>query len=298
MKHLSPIRRTSEIEEITNLYFIHPLGGRLVPWFARMHVTPNAVSLTGLVFGALAGCAYYHYQSPLWSVVGFVLMIGWHVMDGADGQLARLTQSQSHFGKVLDGISDTATFLAVYTALAVALGRTHGAWIYLLVIAAAGCHLIQAATYEAQRQEYDIWGWGRRPPQPARATAGSTPRGSRILGSLDRLYYVGLSFPAAGSMQKIRAAMTAALERHPENEALIREHYRETFAPLLRQWSFLSSNYHTLGIFLFALLGAPQYYFWFTLIGFTALMAWLLRRQSARCDALLGALPCAQRATV
>ena len=294
MQNFSSIRRSSEIEEITNLYFIHPLGGRLVPWFARMHVTPNAVSLTGLVFGALAGFAYYHYKSPWWSVAGFVLMIGWHVMDGADGQLARLTQSQSHFGKVLDGISDTATFLAVYTALALALGREHGGRMYLLVMAAAVCHLIQAATYEAQRQEYDIWGWGRRSPQPARAAAGSAPKGSRILGSLDRLYYVGLSFPAAGVMQRVRAAMTAALECNPENETLIRERYRETFAPLLRQWSFLSSNYHTLGIFLFALLGTPQYYFWLTLIGFTALLAWLIRRQSERCDTLLGVLQDAQ----
>ena len=298
MKHLSPIRRTSEIEEITNLYFIHPLGGRLVPWFAKMRITPNTVSLTGLVFGALAGVAYYRYQSILWCIAGFILMIGWHVMDGADGQLARLTHSQSHFGKVLDGISDTATFLAVYAGLALALGREYGGRIYVLVIAAAVCHLVQAATYEAQRQEFDIWGWGRRPPQPARAAADSAPMGSRILGSLDRLYYVGLSFPAARVMQRVRATMTTALKNHPEREALIRDRYRETFAPLLRQWSFLSSNYHTLGIFLFALLGAPQYYFWFTLIGFTALMAWLLRRQRERCDALLGALQCAQRATV
>lgn len=292
------IRRTSEIEEITNLYFVHPLGSRLVPWLARMRITPNAVSLTGLAFGALAGVAYYHYQSTLWCITGFVLMIGWHVMDGADGQLARFTQSQSHFGKVLDGISDTATFLAVYTALALSLGRVYGERIYLLVIAAAVCHLVQAATYEAQRQEYDIWGWGRRSPQPVRATAGAAPVGPRVLGMLDRLYYVGLSFPSARVTQRVRAVMTSALERHPENEALIRERYRETFAPLLRQWSFLSSNYHTLGIFLFALLGAPQYYFWLTLIGFTALMAWLIHRQSERCDALLGALQSAERVTV
>ena len=282
------MRRTSEIEEITNLYFIHPLGSRLVPWFARMHVTPNAVSLTGLLFGVLAGFAYYHYQSPLWVIMGFILMIAWHVMDGADGQLARFTHSQSHFGKVLDGISDTATFLVVYTALALALGREYGERMYVLVVAAAVCHLVQAATYEAQRQEYDIWGWGRLSPQPAGAAAGAAPMGSRILGSLDRLYYVGLSFPSAGVTQRVRTAMTAALERHPENDARIRERYREMFAPLLRQWSFLSSNYHTLGIFVCALLQAPQLYFWFTLIGFNALLAWLIHRQSERCTAFLG----------
>ena len=290
------MRRTGEIEEFTNLYFIHPLGGRLVPLFARLHVTPNAVSLTGLAFGALAGAAYYHYQSTVWCITGFVLMIAWHVMDGADGQLARFTHSQSHFGKVLDGMSDTATFLAVYTALALALGREHGERMYLLVIAAAACHLIQAATYEAQRQEYDRWGWGRHSPQPQRAAAGAAPVGPGILAKLDRLYYVGLSFPAAGVSERIRAAMSTALQSHPENEALIRERYRQTFAPLLRRWSLLSSNYHTLGIFLCALLEAPQYYFWFTLIGFNAILLWLIYRLGERCAALPGILDAAPSA--
>jgi phosphatidylglycerophosphate synthase len=286
----APIRRTAEIEETTNLYFIHPMAGRLVPLFARMHVGPNAVSLTGLVFGLLAGFAYYHYQSPLWDATGFVMMIAWHVMDGADGQLARLTHSQSHLGKVLDGISDQSTFAAVYTALALALGREYGDWLWALVIAAAACHLVQAATYEAQRQEYDLWGCGRRSQQPARAAVGTAPVAPELLGRLDRLFYVVLSFPAARVMGRIRATMTAALERQPEREALIRKRYRDTFAPLLRQWSVLSANYRTLGIFACALLKAPQYYFWFTLIGFNVIMLWLIHRQGERCKLLLDVL--------
>jgi phosphatidylglycerophosphate synthase len=290
VKSSTPIRRTTEIEEVTNLYFIHPIAGRLVPLFARMHVSPNAVSLTGLLFGLLAGFAYYHYQSALWTVTGFVLMIAWHVMDGADGQLARFTHSQSHLGKVLDGISDDSTFVAVYTALALALGHEYGHWLYALVIAAAASHLVQAATYEAQRQEYDLWGYGRRSPQPARAAVGTAPVAPGLLGLLDRLFYVVLSFPAARVMDRTRATMTVALRRQPEREALIRERYRETFAPLLRQWSVLSANYHTLGIFICALLKAPQYYFWFTLIGFNLIMVWLIHREGERRKLLVIAL--------
>lgn len=290
MNSTAPVRRTAEIEEITNLYFIHPLGGRLVPLFARLHVSANAVSLTGLFFGLCAAFAYYRYQNPLWAVGGFVMMVAWHVMDGADGQLARFTHSQSQLGKVLDGISDDSTFVAVYTALALALGRRYGHQMYVLVVAAAACHLVQAATYEALRQQYDLWGWGRGTPPPARAVVGTAPNGSKLLGSLERLFYVSLSFPAARVMQRTRVAMIAALEREPGREALIRERYRETFAPLLRQWAFLSANYRTLGIFVCALLEAPQYYFWFTLIGFNAAMVWLIHRQGERCNSLLDML--------
>lgn len=290
MNSSAPIRRTAEIEEITNLYFIHPLAGRLVPLFARLHITPNAVSLTGLCFGLLAAFAYYRYQNPLWTVTGFVMMIAWHVMDGADGQLARFTHSQSQFGKVLDGLSDDLTFVAVYTALALALDREYGHKIYALVAAAAACHLVQAATYEAQRQEYDLWGWGRGSPPPPRAAVAAAPVAQDLLGFLERLWYVSLSFPAARVMERIRVAMTAALDRQPGREALIRQRYREIFAPLLGQWSVLSANYRTLGIFACALLQAPQYYFWFTLIGFNAVMVWLIHRQGERCELLLDML--------
>src|SRR5579884_2808715 len=103
-----PIRRTAEIEELTNLYFIHPAASRLVPLFARMHVTPNAVTLLGMLCGVAAGFAYGHFREVRFAIAGLVLMIAWHIMDGADGQLARLTRTQSQFGQVLDGISDNA----------------------------------------------------------------------------------------------------------------------------------------------------------------------------------------------
>ena len=226
MKTPIPVRRTVEIEEITNRHFIHPIAGRLVPRLAKWHVTPNAVSLTGLLCGVLAGFAYYHYRSPPWDVAGFALMIAWHVMDGADGQLARLTHAQSHFGKVLDGLSDALTFFAVYTALALALHHDAGDRVYALVIVAALCHLIQAATYEAERQEYDRLAWGLHKPQPTRAAFGRGPLGPWLLGLLDRLYCVGLSFPASGVMRDIRTTMAAALARQPGREAQIRERYR------------------------------------------------------------------------
>ncbi len=137
-----------------------------MPIFARLHVTPNAVSIVGMLFGILSAVAYYRYWDFRYATTGFALMVAWHVMDGADGQLARFTQSYSYFGKVLDGISDNVTFLAVYTALAMSLSRQYGNWIYALVAISAVCHAIQSASYETQRQEYEYLGWGKKPQEP------------------------------------------------------------------------------------------------------------------------------------
>src|ERR1700722_3834752 len=290
-----PIRRTTEIEEITNLHFIHPLASRLVPFFARMRLTPNAVSITGMLFGILAAFAYYHYADLRFAITGFALMIAWHVMDGADGQLARLTHSYSYFGKVLDGISDNVTFLAVYTALAIALSRKHGDWMYALVALSAMCHAVQSASYEAQRQEYEYWGWGRKPQEPPPRDSperdGDGPPVIRwLFDFLHRLFFTGLSFPTAGITRKFRETMTAALQRQPGHAARIRQRYRETLAPQLRSWSILSANYRTLGIFIAALFKTPEYYFGFEIIGFSAALGVLIRRQSASHEVLLSLL--------
>ena len=284
-----PTRRTTEIEEITNLYLIHPLASRLVPIFARLHVTPNAVSIVGMLFGILSAFAYYRYWDPRFAIAGFALMIAWHVMDGADGQLARYTQSYSYFGKMLDGIADNVTFAAVYAALAVASSRRHGNWVYALVAISAVFHAIQSASYETERQEYEYLGWGKKPQEPPPRNGDARDRGGirRLLDFLHRLFFIGLSFPTAGINRKFRETMAEALQTDPGKAVWIRQHYRETLAPQIRSWSVLSANYRTLGIFISTLLKAPEYYFGFEIVGFSVVLAVLIRQLNAAHEDLL-----------
>jgi len=278
-----PIRRNTEIEEITNLYLIHPLAGRLVPIFARLHVTPNAVSILGMACGILAGFAYYRYRDPRFAIAGFALMIVWHVMDGADGQLARYTQTYSYFGKILDGIADHVTFVAVYVALAMASSRQYGNWIYGLAAISGVFHAIQSASYETERQEYEFLGWDKKPQEPTPRNAESRDRGGRggirwVLDFLNTLFFYGLSFPTARINRKFRETLADALRNAPGQADLVRNRYRDILAPQIRSWSILSANYRTLGIFISALCKAPAVYFAFEIVGFSLLLALLIRR--------------------
>ncbi|MGH8150014.1 MAG: CDP-alcohol phosphatidyltransferase family protein [Steroidobacteraceae bacterium] len=293
-----PVRRPAEIEDPTNLLAIHPIASRLTGLFAALHIPPNAVSLAGMAFGVLAAAAYYHYQDVRYAVAGFVLMIAWHVMDGADGQLARLTHSQSQTGKVLDGICDYTTFIAVYVALAAALSRQSGDWVWALAAAAGLCHSAQSAAYEVQREDYSCFGLGRpwaRLAAPAQAPRRSSaaPPTHAVLDTL-HLLYVRLQLFTIGADAGPRERLAALLGSEPERAASIRARYRETFAPAVRRWSVLSSNYRTLGIFIGALLDAPQHYFEFEIVGFSAILAVLLLDQRARYRRFLRALEGAQ----
>jgi phosphatidylglycerophosphate synthase len=289
--HVS-VKRTREIEEITNLYLIHPLASRLVPIFARLHITPNAVSIVGMSFGILSAFAYYRYWDARFALAGFALMIAWHVMDGADGQLARYTQSYSYFGKMLDGIADHVTFAAVYIALAVASSRRHGNWVYALIAISGVFHAIQSASYETQRQEYEYLGWDKKAqePPPRNRDRGGAGGMRGLLDFLHRLYFLGLSFPTAGINKQFRDTMAQALQNHPEEAVAVRQQFRETLAPQIRGWSVLSANYRTLGIFIAALFKAPEYYFAFEIVGFSAILAVLVRRLNSAHQVLLGKL--------
>lgn len=278
-----PVRRTFEIEDPTNLYFIHPISARLVPIFARLGVTPNAVSLIGMGCGVLAGCAYHFYGHLDAAVAGFVLMLAWHVMDGADGQLARLTKSYSNLGKVLDGVCDYVTFTSVYLGLATAMHAGLGNWVWAIVALAGVCHAIQAASYELQRQEYNFWGWGKQSaalPQPGDLRPGM-PWRHRAAAALHRIY-ARVQLSASGGAWAFHTRMGVLLEARPGRQAALREAYRAHFAPLIRRWGVLGANYRTLGIFIAALLKLPLLYFLFEIVGLTIMLLFLQRAQAGQ----------------
>jgi phosphatidylglycerophosphate synthase len=245
------------------------------------------VSLAGMGCGMLAGLAYYHYREAGAALIGFLLMIAWHIADGADGQLARLTHAQSEIGKVLDGICDYVTFISVYAGLGLAMARQDGAAVLIVVVLAGACHAAQSAAYEAERQDYVFWAWGRGSLPAAIRTVDRGRKFAGIFGVLLGAYE--LLQRLMGNSAGFNRALNARLDADPAAEA-IRARYRARFAPAIRSWSILSSNYRTLAIFICALLGLPILYFLFEIIILSAILFILGRRQSARTAGFLAEL--------
>lgn len=294
------VKRTNEIEEVTNRLVIHPISRALVTHLARWGVSPNAVSLAGLAFGAGAALAYARYEAWPMVVLGFTLMVAWHVMDGADGQLARLTGTSSEIGKILDGFCDHGTFVLVYLSLALAAAQVHGGWVWALAVAAGVSHAVQANTYETQRHQYDLWvhgkASGRIPsPQEVRRENEGARGFAYVLGQCN-LLYVTVQHRTAEATAPLRQKLEAAQAR-PGGPAFVREAYRATHLAGIRRWNLLCSNYRTLAIAVACLAGSPLYFFAFEAVGLNATFAALLAMQrrndralTARLDAH-GAVP-------
>ncbi len=277
------VKRTNEIEEFTNLYFIHPISGWLVPKFAAHKITPNMVSLGGMAFGIFAGFTYYHYQNPYMAVAGFLGMVMWHIMDGADGQLARLTKSYSEVGKILDGVCDYVTFISVYLGVGLVLSRQIGPDIWYIVLFAGIFHAIQSSAYELQRSEYDYWGHGRESsglPEVKQMIAGL--EGKSLPSFIMSQFYIGyirMQRRTSGIDSEFRQFLRETLKTNPERQDEIRALYREVFAPAVRTWSVMCANYRTIIIFIASIAGQPVYFFWFEIAILTPILILLVQKQ-------------------
>ncbi len=276
------IRRNTEIEEATNLYFIHPISSWLVPIFARAGIHPNTVSLAGAAAGMLAAVAYYFHQTEGMVFAGLGLMIVWHILDGADGQLARLTGKVTPSGFVIDGVCDYATFGALYVSIGLQLMPGWGASAWLLVALAGLSHAFQSAAFERQRASYIFWTSkvpAMSPEQVEKAFDAKTeaPGSSALRGLMsfnDALQRPFLPIP----LEAERRLRTEVRSGHAAEVATL---YRALYRPAVLMWSLLSANNRTLVIFVTFLVGLPQGYPWFELVALNIILAALVGMNAA-----------------
>src|SRR5437764_10321113 len=108
--------KAREVEGVLDLYFYRPIGFRLAEWFAQLKMTPATVSLLAGVSGVIAGHLYY-YRDLRVNIVGMVLHVCSNALDNADGQLARLTQTESRKWRGIDSVADQLVLFSLYLKL-------------------------------------------------------------------------------------------------------------------------------------------------------------------------------------
>lgn len=86
-------------------YFARPLAAVVTPWFYNHGWSANGVTaLRGVLsMAALTGLIFLHPQLLIFSVVLFYVVF---VLDCVDGNLARLDNQATYWGKFIDGLVD------------------------------------------------------------------------------------------------------------------------------------------------------------------------------------------------
>jgi phosphatidylglycerophosphate synthase len=106
---------------------------------SRFSCTPNQITSTSLIFGLLAAWLF-QYNGPVSTLTGAGFFIACSVLDGCDGEIARLKNLTSHFGMRFDTFVDWIVHSAFFIALGAGVSdRTaEPFWLWCGVIAAVG----------------------------------------------------------------------------------------------------------------------------------------------------------------
>ncbi len=81
-------------------------------------ITPNAMTLVSLAMGLL-GAPFFLSSDPLLQVAGSLLFLTHSILDGCDGELARLKFLESPGGARLDFWGDNLVHVAVFACMAI-----------------------------------------------------------------------------------------------------------------------------------------------------------------------------------
>jgi phosphatidylglycerophosphate synthase len=115
-------------EGFLSRHFERPISLAISRRLAATSLTPNAMTLVSVTIG-LFGAVFFLSSRPLLQAIGGLLFTLHSVLDGCDGELARLKFQESRLGGVLDFWGDNAVHVAVFLALAVGWSRSnHTTW--------------------------------------------------------------------------------------------------------------------------------------------------------------------------
>ncbi len=100
-----------------------PISKRLTRWLVNTNLTPNALSIISFVF-CLISALLFALGSYISFFFGGLLAQFTSVLDGCDGEVARLKHQTSRYGAWLDAVLDR------YGDAAIVLGIIYGLWTY------------------------------------------------------------------------------------------------------------------------------------------------------------------------
>jgi hypothetical protein len=255
--------RAPELEDWLNSRIYHKLSFRLARLLRPTGVTPNMVSLGGVATVVAAALAYTRLSWPVGALVGIGLHMAWHVVDGADGDLARMTGKTSPDGEFVDGLCDYIGHVVLYTALAGMLSAWLGGWAWALATLAGASHMAQTNHYESLRRTYLWWGYGvpwLRNKQEVRQGQPREPGWfTFVFGWMSR-DYLAISAATAPSRGEIDIQLDASAGR-PELSDRLRMIVRGNARSIMGWSPRLGSNLRDLLLGASMLAGSPLWYF-------------------------------------
>lgn len=300
--------KSLDTEEWFDLHFHRPLGFLWAKLFARLGVSPNAITVASIFMGVAGGIMLYFGQPYLaWVNWLGMLLITWaDTFDSADGQLARLTQQYSRMGRILDGVSGDLWFAAIGFALVFReldfgdsmLGfyfNDHPWQIWALGILSGASHALQAAMADCYRQFHLFFLKGKQGSELDSASKLKDQYhrlewGRNFWSKLPLFFYSGYTANQermTPNMQRLRAALNEKYGEEGVPSQEFREYFRGLSLPLMKYTNILTFNTRIIACFIAVLINNPWLYFAFEIVVLNLLLIYMVLRHEGICKKAL-----------
>jgi hypothetical protein len=287
-------RHPRELEDWLNFHVYHPLGDRLAGALVATPVTPNMVSFGGWALIVAAAFLYTGLAWPVSVLLALPLHLLWHVLDGADGDLARRTGKASALGELVDGVCDYTGHIILYVVLAAFLSRQTpaiGGWAWWIAAAAGASRILQSNHAESQRRIY-LWRvYGIPWLKDAYGQDGGLDSNglfTRLFEPFARLYLAGAS--ASNPLSARVDALVVRSEGKPRERERMSRICRRAARKAIRVQTHLGANLRTVALGISMMAGSPLWFFLYEIVPLTLVLLWS-RRLQRRCDLTILARP-------
>ena len=251
-----------EVEELIDLFVHRPLAHLIARAAYPTAITPDQLTLCSMFVGIAAGwCTWSSLaRGASYLAVGGLLLIASAVVDCSDGQLARMRQSSSRYGRMLDGLVDAIVQAAVVPAVVAHLWfehRTHPAAALLWVgvgIVAAVTGALHTTLYDHFKNVYLVQTQptrreGNDDPEDIEAQyAGLQSQGLRLFDAI-RFYLYRRYVPQQRALLGwVDPSIPARYRDMPEYSLERAARYRLLHRRVMRAWSFYGIGTHIFGM--------------------------------------------------
>ena len=113
-----------------------PVSLQISRRLARTAITPNQMSLISIAVG-ICGGPFFLSAQPSLQTIGALMFLAHSILDGCDGELARLKFQESRWGGILDFWGDNVVHVVIFACMALGWSRSAAAAWPLLLGAAA-----------------------------------------------------------------------------------------------------------------------------------------------------------------
>lgn len=264
--------KSEDTEEFLDKIFYRPIGYGMAVISKSLGLTPNLVTFISILFGVTAGHLFF-YDNVNLNLLGVFLLVTAEAMDAADGQLARMTNIHSRYGKIFDGVAGNLMFVSIYLHMSARFIIEGGTpWILGIAVISGLSHSFQSAMSEYYRNFYLFFTTGKNiggidELEDVQETYGTLSWFKDVVKkALLRLYinYTVQQRSLSKSILKLYKYVVYDLKGAVPNKLM--SEYRKLNKPMIKYGSILTTNTRMGVLFITIFYANILYYFLFELI--------------------------------